>query len=183
MKRICVYCGSSPGHDPIYVETARSLGRMLTERGIGLVYGGARRGTMGELADAVLEMGGEVIGVIPRKLIDMEVAHEGLTKLHSVETMHERKALMEQLSDGFIALPGAYGTLDELFEILAWALLGYHEKPVGLVNLGGYYDHLLAHLERVQGAGFLSSDNRALLMVESTPQALLARMLPSAAKQ
>ncbi len=183
MKRICVYCGSSLGKDPKYIEAARQLGRLMAERNLGLVYGGARRGTMGEIANTVLAGGGEVIGVIPRKLVEMEVAHEELTLLHKVESMHERKALMEELADGFIALPGSYGTLDELFEILAWALLGYHNKPVGLVNLEGYYDHLLAHLEGVQDAGFLSATNRALLIVEDTPAALLERLLARGSEQ
>ena len=176
MIRICVYCGSREGSHPRYARAARDLGRALADRGLGLVYGGAKRGTMGIIADEVLSHGGEVLGVIPRKLVDMEVAHESLTTLHHVETMHERKALMEELADGFIALPGSYGTLDELFEILAWSLLGYHGKPVGLLNLDGYYDHLLAHLDHEQSEGFLSDEHRALLLVDDEVENLIERI-------
>lgn len=176
IRSICVFCGSRHGRDPAYAEDARHLGRLLAERGIRLVYGGGRVGLMGEVADAVLAAGGEVIGVIPTLLVGMEVEHRGCTQLHEVGSMHERKALMEQLSDAFVVLPGGYGTLDEACEILTWSQLGLHGKPLGLVNTAGYFDRLIAFLDHAQAEAFLSGRSRALVQVEATPEALLARL-------
>jgi uncharacterized protein (TIGR00730 family) len=176
MKTVCVYCGSSPGARPEYLETATELGRLLAHEGMRLVYGGACVGVMGRVADAVLEGGGQVTGVIPQGLMERDLAHQGLTQLHVVATMHERKAMMAQLSDAFIALPGGIGTFEELFEILTWAQLGIHHKPCGLLNVAGYYDRLLAFLDHSVQEGFLASEHRGLLQVESTPLALLRRL-------
>jgi uncharacterized protein (TIGR00730 family) len=155
-RRVCVFCGSKPGVGPAYRSEAVEMGRLLGEAGLGLVYGGAQIGLMGALADATLAHGGEVIGVIPRSLAAVEVAHQGLSRLDVVETMHERKALMAQEADAFVALPGGFGTLDEFFEILTWAQLGIHEKPCVLVNTAGYFDHLLSFLEVAIDQGFLN---------------------------
>lgn len=176
MKRVCVYCGSSEGARPEYVQAARELGRSLARRGLGLVYGGARVGTMGAVADGALEAGGEVIGVIPHGLTALEVAHDSLSELHAVRSMHERKALMEELSDAFVSLPGSYGTHDETFEILVWLQLGIHRKPIGLLNVLGYYDLLLAHLDHARREGFLKPENQALLLVEDDAETLLDRV-------
>jgi uncharacterized protein (TIGR00730 family) len=173
--RLCVFCGSSPGNGDQYLAGARGLGRALTERGIGLVYGGASVGCMGAIADAVLQSGGEVIGVIPRVLVEREIAHPGLSDLRIVQTLHERKALMAELAGGFVALPGGAGTLDELFEAWTWAQLGLHRKPVGLLNVAGYYDQLAGFLDHALGAGFLNAEHRGMLAIESDPQALLNR--------
>ncbi|MGH7790590.1 MAG: TIGR00730 family Rossman fold protein [Candidatus Binatia bacterium] len=174
MQRICVFCGSSPGADPAYAAQADRLGRLLASEGIGLVYGGANVGLMGRLADSALAGGGEVIGVIPQSLVEFEVAHAGLADLRVVASMHERKALMADLADAFIALPGGLGTLDELFEILTWAQLGLHQKPIGVLDVGGYFAPLLALLERAVGARFLAPAHRAMLLVDEDPAALLA---------
>lgn len=176
MKNICVYCGSSPGRQPIYVAAAKALGRTLVENNIGLVYGGASVGTMGVIADAVLAAGGEAIGIIPKVLQRKEVVHEGLTKLHLVESMHERKALMAELSDGFIALPGGFGTLEEIFEIITWAQLGMHQKPVGLLNIDGYYDQLTAFLQHTVDEQFVRSTQLEAVLVADKAADLLARM-------
>lgn len=144
MRRICVYSGSNPGRNPAYAEVAKALARVLVRHEIELVYGGADKGVMGVLANAVLERGGTVHGVIPQMLMDKEIAHEGLTELHVVASMHARKTMMAALSDGFIALPGGYGTLDEIIEIITWGQLRFHDKPCGLLNVAGYFDHLLA---------------------------------------
>jgi len=176
IRSICVFCGSRHGSDPAYTEAARELGRLMAERGIRLVYGGGRVGLMGEVADAVLAGGGQVIGVIPSLLVEKEVEHRGLTQLHEVGSMHERKALMEQLSDAFVVLPGGFGTLDEACEILTWAQLGLHAKPLGLVNTAGYYDLLTAFLDHAQGEDFISATNRRLVQVEATAAALLERL-------
>lgn len=173
--RICVFCGSSYGARPAYAESARSLGRILAENRIGLVYGGSSLGLMHELADAALARGGEVIGVIPRTLVDREIAHPGLTELRVVETIHERKALMAELSDAFVALPGGNGTLEELFEIWTWGQLGLHPKPVALLNVEGYYDQLLGFVQHMVDQGFLRKANQEMLIVETRPEALLAR--------
>ena len=173
MQRICVYTGSSPGARPAYRASAEHLGRTLAERGLGLVYGGAAVGLMGVLADSVLAHGGEVIGVLPRFLGAKEIAHPGLTELRQVESMHERKAMMAQLASGFVALPGGVGTLEELFEIYAWAQLERHDKPVGLLNVAGYYDHLLAFLDHTVQERFVRAPHRTMLMVEACPVALL----------
>lgn len=173
MRRLCVYCGSSTGARPVYAQAARELGRALVERDLGLVYGGADCGLMGVIADVVLEGGGEVIGVIPSGLIELEVAHAGLTEQHVVDTLHERKARMLALSDGLVTLPGGHGSHDELFEALTWLQLGIHDLPVGVLNVEGFYDGLLAHLDRCSAEGFIRPVHRDMLLVEETPAALL----------
>ena len=173
MNAICVFCGSHPGNDPAYAEAARRLGQVLAERGTTLVYGGGHVGLMGEVADAALGAGGEVIGVMPGALVDREIGHTGLTKLHVVQSMHERKALMSRLSTGFIALPGGNGTLEEFFEVLTWAQLGEHYKPCGLLNVAGYYDPLLAVFDQMVEKAFLNGEHRKLVLVEEDPSALL----------
>jgi uncharacterized protein (TIGR00730 family) len=176
MKRVCVFCGSSPGARPAYAEAARATGRLLAERGIGLVYGGGDVGLMGQVADAVLGAGGEAIGVIPRALVEREVGHGGLTTLHVVETMHERKAMMADLADGFVALPGGFGTLDELCEILTWSQLGFHAKPCGILNVEGYFDALLALFDHATAEAFVRPQHRTLVLEATDPAALLASM-------
>jgi uncharacterized protein (TIGR00730 family) len=173
MPRVCVFCGASPGHDPVHVDASARLGQALAERGIGLVTGGGKVGLMGAIADAALGAGGEVIGVIPRGLVEREVAHMGLTELHVVETLHERKALMHRLSDAFVALPGGFGTLDELMETITWAQLGIHAKPIGLVDVAGYYGDLLAFVETAIAAGFVSPSHPARLAVDADPLRVL----------
>ncbi|MGA6163958.1 TIGR00730 family Rossman fold protein [Amycolatopsis magusensis] len=174
MKRVCVFCGSSPGNSPVYAEQAAALGKLLAERGIGLVYGGASVGTMGVVADAALAAGGEVIGVIPGHLMSAEVGHHGLTELHVVDTMHERKALMAELSDGFLALPGGAGTLEELFEVWTWAQLGLHAKPLGLVDVAGYFQPLRKFVDHMVDEGFLRPQHREMVTVDADPLVLLA---------
>lgn len=176
MKRVCVYCGSSSGKRPEYLESARTLGRELVRRGIGLVYGGARIGLMGEIANTVLTCGGEVTGIMPQGLVDREVAHRGLTELRVVDSMHERKAFMADLSDGFIALPGGLGTLEELFEILTWSQLGLHKKPCALLNVQGYYDSLSLLLEHAVKEGFVKPLHHDMLLVAEKPAILLDLM-------
>ncbi|HEY0294199.1 MAG TPA: TIGR00730 family Rossman fold protein [Bordetella sp.] len=175
LENICVYCGSNKGRDPLYIERAQAFGRELARRGLGLVYGGADVGIMGAVADTVLAAGGRVIGVIPESLRTKEMAHQGLTELHVVPTMHERKQLMAEKADGFVALPGGAGTLDEIFEVWTWAQLGFHRKPCGLFNVAGYFDQLAAFLDHAAGEGFMRAEHRAMLMVESDPAALLDR--------
>lgn len=175
MNRICVYCGSSPGLLAEYRDAATALGHTLAERGIGLVYGGASVGVMGAVADGVLEKGGEVIGVIPFALATREVAHDGLSELIVVESMHERKARMAELSDGFIALPGGWGTLEEIFEMLTWAQLGFHDKPCGLLNISNYYDQLYAFLEHAINQRFVREQYRPMMMMEPSAETLLNR--------
>ncbi len=186
MRRVCVYAGSSPGARPEFAAAARELGTLLAQRGIGVVYGGGNVGLMGALADAALAAGGEVIGVIPHSLAAKELAHEGVTRLEAVETMHERKARMAAESEGFIALPGGIGTLEELFESLTWLQLGFHAKPVGLLNIAGYYDHLLAFLATMETERFIRPEHRAMLLVANSPAPLLDHLLgftaPSADK-
>jgi len=174
IARVCVFCGSSPGASPTFAELAARLGRLLAANSLGLVYGGASVGLMGRLADAALAAGGEVIGVIPQSLVDMEVAHSGLADLRIVTTMHERKALMADLADAFIALPGGIGTLDELFEVLTWAQLGLHTKPAGLLDLDGYFQPLLAFLDGAVRARFVQPVHRTMLLVDDDPERLLA---------
>jgi uncharacterized protein (TIGR00730 family) len=171
--RICVYAGSNLGGDPAYRDAAEALARTLAGRGIGIVYGGARVGLMGVLADTALAHGGEVIGVIPGDLVAREIAHQGLTDLHVVGSMHERKALMAELSDAFAALPGGAGTFEELFEVYTWSQLGLHDKPMGVLNISGYYDGLAALLDHAVGEGFLREQHRAAMHVAGTPEALL----------
>jgi uncharacterized protein (TIGR00730 family) len=173
MKRICVFCGSSSGKGEKYERLAAAMGRALAERGLGLVYGGGRVGLMGTLADAALKSGGEVIGVIPEDLVKKELAHTGVTDLRVVGSMHERKKLMFDLSDGFVAMPGGFGTLDEFCEILTWAQLGLHRKPTGVLDAGGYFDRFLAFVDHAVGEGFIRGKHRDLLIVESEPKSLL----------
>jgi uncharacterized protein (TIGR00730 family) len=173
MKRLCVFAGSSTGQRPEYLAAAVQLGQVLSARGIELVYGGARVGLMGAIADAVLAGGGHVTGVIPSALVEKEVAHSGLTDLRVVTSMHERKALMAELADAFIALPGGWGTLDEMFEILTWAQLGLHRKPCGLLNVRGYFDQMLSFLDHTMEQGFVRREYASLLAVSDTPTALL----------
>ena len=176
MKRLAVYCGSASPSDPRYIENARHVGRTLAERGIGVVYGGGRLGLMGAVADSALAAGGEVIGIIPQALVDAEVAHRGLTELHVVDTMHQRKQAFTDLSDGFVNLPGGTGTMDELWEALSWAQIGYHAKPVGLLNTAGYYDHLIAFYARMGEVGFLRPQHQGILLVDAGLDGLLDRM-------
>ena len=173
MRNICVFCGSQSGTDLRYRQAAIELGGLLAQRGHGLVYGGGHVGLMGIIADAVLEAGGSVTGVIPRPMTERELAHETVTKLYVVSSMHERKALMASLSDAFIALPGGYGTLEELFEVIAWAQLGIHRKPIGLLNVAGYFDALLSLVDHMIGEGFIKTKHRGLFVTAERPQALL----------
>lgn len=176
MRRVCVFCGSSEGRDPAFANAAVALGRALARRGVALVYGGAQVGLMGRVADAVLAEGGHVIGVIPRALMTREVAHARLPDLRVVDSMHERKAMMVELSDGFIALPGGIGTFEELCETLTWAQLGLHDKPCALLDVAGFYAPLLALLDRAVDAGFLRPAHRDMLLVDTDPDALLSRL-------
>ena len=175
LRRICVFCGASPGHDPAFAALARSVGSGLAERGIGLVYGGGRVGLMGVLADAALAAGGEVIGVIPQALVDREAAHGGVSEMRVVGTLHERKAVMAELADAFVALPGGLGTLEELAEVLSWAQLELHAKPIGLLGVGGDWDPLRAWLDGAVASGFVAADHRALLLEAPSLEALLAQ--------
>jgi len=183
MKSICVFCGSSPGARLEYASSARQLGVLLADRGLTLVYGGGNVGMMGQLANAVLENGGRVTGIIPEAIADMEVAHTGLSDLRVVDSMHTRKALMAEMADGFIALPGGWGTLEEFVEVLTWAQLGFHAKPCGLLNVTGYYDSLLAFINHTADQQFIQPEHRELILVEATPAALLDRMTAYEAPQ
>jgi hypothetical protein len=176
VRRVCVFCGSSPGRDPRYAEQAAALARELASRGIGLVFGGGSIGLMGVLADHALAAGAAVTGVIPHGLAARELAHRGVADMRVVPTMHARKALMAELADGFVALPGGMGTLDELFEIVTWSQLGIHRKPVGVLNVAGYYDPLVALLDHAVAGGFVPAGNRGLVIVDDEPGALLDRM-------
>lgn len=176
INALCVYCGSQSGHDPAHADAARALGRQMAASGIALVYGGGHVGLMGIIADAVLDAGGRVTGIIPHALMDSEVGHERLTQLLVVKDMHERKAKMAELADGFIAMGGGIGTLEELFEVWTWLQLGYHEKPVGLLNVQGFYDGLLGFLDHQCDAGFLRDEHRELLVADSDPGRLLERV-------
>ncbi len=173
MPNICVYCGSSIGKQPAYENAARDLASALVEQGFGLVYGGADKGIMGVIANAVLANGGEAYGVIPTALSDKELAHQSLTELHIVSSMHERKSKMAELSDGFIALPGGLGTLEEIAEILTWGQLQFHQKPCGVLNVDGYFNDLLRYLDHAVAEGFLRSENRQMLLCDDSPQGLL----------
>jgi len=173
MKRVCVFAGSSAGAQPEYRQAAQALGRALGERGIGVVYGGACVGLMGVMADAALAAGSEVTGVIPSALVAKEIAHRGLTDLRVVESMHERKALMADRSDAFVALPGGWGTLDEFFEVLTWGQLGLHRKPCGLLNVRGYFDRLLSFLDHSVDEGFVRREYRSMIAVADSPDSLL----------
>jgi uncharacterized protein (TIGR00730 family) len=176
MRHVCVFCGSHSGRQSIHADFARQLGAALVRRGLGLVFGAGHVGLMGVLADAVLTAGGEAIGVIPQDLVDRELAHQGLTRLHVVATMHERKALMAELSDAFIALPGGYGTMEELFEVVTWKQLHLHAKPIGLCNVAGFFDPLLAWIDRAIAEDFIRSRHRDLLVVEGEIEPLLDRL-------
>ena len=175
-RRLAIFCGASTGNASRYVEAAVEVAQRVVQRRFGIVYGGGRVGLMGVIADAALQAGGEVIGVIPGSLADEEVAHTGLTKLHLVGSMHERKALMAELSDGFIALPGGFGTMDEFCEILTWAQLRIHAKPVGVLNIDGYYDQLLALFDKMVAEGFVTKTNRALVRAAGTIEDLLGAL-------
>lgn len=175
INSICIYCGSSPGRIEAYGTAAQALAAALVGRNIRLIYGGAGIGIMGMVADQVLKLGGQAIGVIPKALAHKEVAHPNLTELHVTQSMHERKMLMAELADGFIALPGGIGTLEELFEIWTWAQLGFHQKPCGLLNVAGYYDALISFLDHVAAEQFVKPHHRGMLMVEADPQLLLDR--------
>ena len=176
MEVVCVFCGSREGSRPAYAEAARRTGREIARRGLGLVYGGGRVGLMGTVADAALEAGGEVVGVITEALISREIAHAGLTKLHVVGSMHERKMLMADLSDGFVTLPGGYGTLEEFFEVLSWAQLSIHEKPCGLLDVDGFWDPLSTLFDQAVTEGFVHPNHRSLVLTEGNPRVLLERM-------
>jgi len=180
-KRICVFCGSAFGERPAYRAAAKEVGRLLAEKGIGLVYGGASVGLMGAVADAALSAGGEVIGVIPKSLVDRELAHPGLTKLHVVPTMHARKAMMAELSDAFLALPGGLGTFEEFFETWTWNILGLQRKAFGLLNTEGYYAPLIAALDHAEREGFIKRKYRALMHVADHPTDLVKRLIAAAA--
>jgi uncharacterized protein (TIGR00730 family) len=176
LRSLCVYCGSNRGADPAFAEATRALAELLAARRIRVVYGGGKVGLMGVLADAALAAGGEVAGVIPQHLVDREIGHSGLTELRVVGSMHERKALMAELADGFVALPGGIGTLEELIEVYTWSQLGLHRKPLGLLNVSGYYDGLAGFLDHAVRCEFLRPQHRAVLAVEAEPDALLARL-------
>ncbi len=173
MRRICVYCGSNTGTRPDYAEAAKNLAEVLVRRDLELVYGGAAKGIMGVIADTVLEHGGTAHGVIPKLLEEKEIAHGGLTQLHVVASMHERKSMMAELSDGFIALPGGFGTLEEIIEILTWGQLQFHDKPCGVLNVSGYFDHLMAYLDHAEREGFLRAENRQMLLQDTDPAGLI----------
>lgn len=175
MKNICVYCGANPGRQEAYSSAARDLAKALVDRNLGLVYGGASVGIMGLIADAVLQLGGRAVGVIPEALVRKEIAHKNLTELHVTQSMHERKTLMAELSDGFIAMPGGIGTLEEIFEIWTWAQLGFHAKPCGLLNVAGYFDSLTTFLDHAVAEQFVKKPHRSILIVEHEPEALLDR--------
>jgi uncharacterized protein (TIGR00730 family) len=182
MKAICIFCGSSPGLDPLYLKTAVATGQALAKAGLTVVYGGGKVGLMGTVADAVLAAGGEVVGVIPETLMRREVGHRGLTELHVVETMHQRKQMMAERADAFIALPGGIGTLEELFEAWTWRQLGYHDAPIGLLNVGGYYDPLLQFMQRTVDEGFLGPVQMSMIDVDDDTSRLLdtlaAKLVP-----
>jgi uncharacterized protein (TIGR00730 family) len=176
MRRLCVFCGASVGAREVYANAARRTGEAMVRRGLGLVFGGGHVGLMGMLADTILRAGGEGIGVIPQALVDRELAHRGLNELRVVGSMHQRKALMADLADGFLALPGGYGTADETFEILTWAQLGLHSKPIGMLNVEGFFDPLLAWIDRTVQEGFLRPEHRRLLVDAGDPDQLLDQL-------
>jgi len=173
MRRICVYCGSNPGARPEYAAAAKQLADVLVRHEIELVYGGADKGIMGIIADAVIEQGGKVHGVIPQMLMEKEIAHQGLTELHVVASMHARKTMMAALSDGFIAMPGGFGTLEEIIEIVTWGQLRFHDKPCGLLNVDGFFNQLIAYLDHASAEGFLRRENRDMLLVDRDPVGLV----------
>ncbi len=176
LQRVCVYCASNDGARPEYLASARQIGTLLAQRGMAVVYGGGRVGLMGALADAALGAGGEVIGVMPHALVQREVAHHGLTALHVVDSMHERKALLAEMADAFVALPGGLGTLEEFFETWTWAQLGVHQKPVGLLDVADYWRPLVTMLEHVEAEGFMRGTPREWLVIDTEPTSLLDRL-------
>lgn len=176
MKALCVYCGSSIGASPVYADAARLLAKAMVDSNISLVYGGGKVGLMGVIADEVMLLGGEATGVIPKALMDKEVGHNGLTRLHIVKDMHERKAMMAELSNGFVAMPGGIGTLEELFEVFTWSQLGLHDKPIGLLNVTGFYDGLTAFLQHVVDEKFLRPEQASLLIHDADPEKLVTRL-------
>lgn len=176
MKSLCVYCGSSIGASPAYAQSARLLAKAMVDDNIALVYGGGKVGLMGTIASEVMRLGGEATGIIPKALMDKEVGHDGLTRLHIVKDMHERKAMMADLSDGFVAMPGGIGTLEELFEVFTWSQLGLHNKPIGLLNVEGFYDGLIGFLQHVVAERFLRVEQASLLIHESAPATLVDRL-------
>ncbi|RWZ54698.1 TIGR00730 family Rossman fold protein [Halobacillus fulvus] len=176
MKRICVFAGSSPGNHPVFAKQAARLGEVFVEQGISLIYGGAKSGLMGAVADSILEKGGQVTGVMPTHLFEKEIAHTGLTELIEVESMHERKAKMSELADGYIALPGGFGTFEELFEVISWAQIGLHRKPLALFNIEGYYTPLLHLVDHAMEAGFVPEENRTFLLESEIPENLIRLM-------
>ncbi|TDN70947.1 TIGR00730 family Rossman fold protein [Paraburkholderia sp. BL10I2N1] len=176
MKSVCVYCGSSDGVKPLYAEAARAFGRAIVEARLALVYGGGKVGLMGVIADEVMAAGGRAIGVIPELLVNKEVGHEGLTELHVVPDMHQRKKMMADLSDAFIAMPGGAGTLEELFEVYTWAQLGYHQKPVAVLNIDGYYDPLISMLQHTVQEGFMRQTYLDILQIDSDPVSLISKL-------
>ena len=180
VKRLAVYCGSASGSQPVFADATRATAKAMVENGVELVYGGGRLGLMGLIADSVLDLGGKVFGVIPAALVELEVAHEGITELHRVETMHERKAKMTDLADAFLALPGGIGTLDELFEAWSWNALGYHAKPFCLLNVDGFWDGMIEFVDHATQSGFLSQRRRSQLLVADTPEKAL-KLLDEAA--
>ena len=173
MRRICVYCGSNSGVRALYADAARDLADVLVRHDLELVYGGADRGIMGIIANAVLELGGKVHGVIPKMLCEKEIAHQGLTELHVVSSMHARKSMMAALSDGFVAMPGGFGTLEEIVEIITWGQLRFHNKPCGLLNVDGYFHHLLSYLDHARAEGFLRAENRQMLLCDRSATGLI----------
>ncbi len=177
MKSICVFCGSNPGTNPVYMKTAEKLGLFLAEKGVSVVYGGGRVGLMGQVADTVMENGGKVIGIIPHSLAEKEVAHQGLTELHVVDSMHTRKAMMAEYSDGFIALPGGFGTFEELCEIITWAQLGFHSKPCGFLNIEGYYDPLVELFDKATREKFVRVEHRKLVLIENEIEKIFEAMI------
>ena len=183
MRRICVYCGSNLGGRSVYADAARDLADVLIRHDIELVYGGADKGIMGVVADAMLKQGGKVYGVVPRMLLEKEIVHQGLTELHVVDSMHQRKSMMTTLADGFIAMPGGFGTLEEIVEIVTWGQLRFHDKPCGLLNVDGYFDHLLSYLDHANHEGFLRSENREMLLSDENAAGLLQQFESYAAPQ
>lgn len=176
MKKICVFCGSSFGNNKSYSDTANLLGNLIAKKNIELVYGGASVGLMGEIASAVLKAGGTVTGVIPKQLLEKEIAHTGLNDLRIVGSMHERKSLMADLSDGFIAMPGGFGTLEEVFEVVAWGQLNFHNKPLGLLNVNGYYNNLIKFLDHSVNENFIKPEHRLMILVENYPEVMLTQL-------
>jgi len=177
MKQVCIFCGSYPGSKPVYVESAHQMGLGLAQRGLGLVYGGGCVGLMGAVADGTIAGGGKTVGVIPQSLVDRELAHKGLSEIHIVTSMHQRKAMMAEIADAFVAMPGGFGTLDELFEIITWAQLGFHHKPIALLNIDGYFDPMLTFIEHMAVEGFIKPEHRDALLVKNSVDTLLDTLL------